>query len=217
MRTIRRIPTTLAAVALAFGLASGPALADDDDDDDDDGGSSLEQRVEHLERALEELTTPPPTEVRVNCNAGDSLQDAVDAAPPGQTIFVSGTCREHVMVMTDKVSIIGYPSASIDAPTEKSPALDVEGAQGVRLKKLDLLNGLNGLRARRGADVVASNLVARGNAEDGIKIDETSTAEVADILAEQNGRSGIEALRSSSLTVSGLISANSNGRFGPRP
>ena len=38
--------------------------------------------------------SPSVAQVAVNCNRGGVLQDAIDAAPPNETILVVGTCTK---------------------------------------------------------------------------------------------------------------------------
>jgi len=39
----------------------------------------------------------------VDCNAGDSLAAAVNAAVPGDTVSVSGVCRESIVITTNDI------------------------------------------------------------------------------------------------------------------
>lgn len=54
-------------------------------------------------------------------HAGQSIQKAVDAARPGQTIFVrAGTYREHVVISKDGISLRGH-RAVIEPPATAQP------------------------------------------------------------------------------------------------
>jgi hypothetical protein len=50
----------------------------------------------------------------VACDSGGNLQAAIDAAAPGATIMVSGTCRGHFGVQGKDLKIQGSPSATLD-------------------------------------------------------------------------------------------------------
>lgn len=69
----------------------------------------------------------------VDCSAGDSLQAAIDdTAPLPVSITVSGTCGEAIVIERDGVRLSGRdPVATIDASTVDGAALHLNGAHGV--------------------------------------------------------------------------------------
>ena len=81
------------------------------------------------------------TTLTADCNAGDTIQSKVDAAQPGDTIMVSGTCNEAVVVNKDNITLDGGGSAVIDGAGIDRWAVDVTGRQKVTIEGLTVQNG----------------------------------------------------------------------------
>ena len=77
----------------------------------------------------------------VDCNAGETLQSKVDEAGPGDTIMITGTCNEAVVVNKDDITLDGGGSAVIDGAGLDLWAVDVTGRQKVTIEGLTVLNG----------------------------------------------------------------------------
>ena len=77
----------------------------------------------------------------VDCNAGETLQSKLDAAQPGDTIEITGTCNEAVVVNKDDITLDGQGSAVIDGAGIDRWAVDVTGRQKVTIEGLTVLNG----------------------------------------------------------------------------
>jgi nitrous oxidase accessory protein NosD len=58
--------------------------------------------------------TPVRGVTTVACSSGGNLQSAIDAASPGATIDVSGTCHGNFGIMGKDLTIQGSPSATLD-------------------------------------------------------------------------------------------------------
>ncbi len=50
----------------------------------------------------------------VDCTKGETLTKAVERAKPGDTIQVTGTCKETVTITTDRLTLDGQGSAILD-------------------------------------------------------------------------------------------------------
>ena len=50
----------------------------------------------------------------VNCNSGETIAKVLDKAEPGDTIRVTGTCFERVTITTDRITLDGQGSATLD-------------------------------------------------------------------------------------------------------
>src|SRR5262249_31373701 len=97
--------------------------------------------------------------VSINCSA-DSLQSAVNSAGPGQTLSVTGTCTENLLVRNDKVRVFldGGGTAVINGIDPSRPALDVRG-KAILLQRFIITGGANGIEVQRGASAVIHNNV----------------------------------------------------------
>jgi hypothetical protein len=159
----------------------------------------------------------------VNCNAGQSIARAVQRAAPGDTIVVTGTCRERV-VITQPVSLHGRGTAVIDGSGAARarallPELDgvivVDGTTGVALSSLTVRNGRsNGIVATRGAAVIVKDVIAEGNAFMGLSVSDNSVVEIVDSVTRSNGVSGFDVFTSSSLILRGTFTASDNASSG---
>jgi len=159
----------------------------------------------------------------VNCHAGQSIARAVQRAAPGDTIVVTGTCRERV-VITQSVNLQGHGTAVVDGSgaartratlSELDGVIVVDGATGVALTGLTVRNGRsNGIVATRGAAVMAKDVIAEGNTLMGISVSDNSILEAVDSVTRSNGVSGFDVFTSSSLILSGSFTTSDNGGSG---
>ena len=72
---------------------------------------------------------------------GQTIQSKVDEAGPGDTIMITGTCSEAVVVNKDDITLDGGGSAVIDGAGLDRWAVDVTGRQKVTLERLTVQNG----------------------------------------------------------------------------
>ena len=77
----------------------------------------------------------------VDCDAGEALQGKIDESGPGDTIMVTGTCHEAIVVNQDGITLDGGGSAVIDGTGIDRWAVDVTGRQKVTIRGLAVLNG----------------------------------------------------------------------------
>src|SRR4029453_14267288 len=50
----------------------------------------------------------------VNCDRGENIAQALARAEPGDTIRVTGTCVERVSIKTDRITLDGQGTATLD-------------------------------------------------------------------------------------------------------
>ncbi len=110
---------------------------------------------------------------------GQSLQAKLDdpIVIPGDTIQVSGTCSENVLVRNEKqrITIQGTGvSPTISGPDASLPTINVRG-KGILIQGFSITGGSSGIHVNRG-----SNAVINGNTIDssafGIQVDQQSFA-----------------------------------------
>lgn len=126
----------------------------------------------------------------VNCDAEETIAQALSQAQPGDTIQVTGTCHETVTIVTSGLTLDGQGSTTIDGQGENAPVIEVIGARGVVLQNLTMQNGLDGIRAEQSAAVTVNGVTARDNADDGFDIRLSSSAVLTDCTAQSNGNDG---------------------------
>ena len=136
----------------------------------------------------------------VDCNAGDTIQSKADAAQPGDTIMITGTCNEAIVVKKDNITLDGGGSAVIDGAGIDRWAVDVTGRQKVTIEGLTILNGYAA----------------------GIAITETSGAWMQDVTVRNTRHhkdydgdgNGIFVGHASSVVLTGTIVADNNAGGG---
>lgn len=154
----------------------------------------------------------PDRSVRVNCESGVSLQEAIDRAQPGAHLLVSGTCRGPITISSDRLAIRGDGSAAIDGG--EKDALTIHGAQNIWIEDLDVRNGKNGIVARGGAHVDLINITVHDNSATGILLESNSSAVLNGGSSRHNALNGIDLEGTSSLIVKDSYSVEANAVFG---
>ena len=167
MRT--RFTTTLAMIACLL-LAGGQALAQPRLPTFRSGdvirAGDLNRIVEQIRRNTSALDGVGGARHTVDCDAGETIANAVSQAHPGSTIVISGTCEEAVVVTQDGITLDGGGTAVIDGMNDDTVVILVRGQQDVTIKGLTVQNGLNGIKivesgAARLEDVTVRNSRAK--------------------------------------------------------
>ncbi|GHB58147.1 hypothetical protein GCM10010377_56370 [Streptomyces viridiviolaceus] len=128
---------------------------------------------------------------------GDSIQQAVDAAEPGDTVLVtSGTYYESVTVSTPGITLRGMGRTTVIKPsTQKAGTSCAEGGNGICVV---------GTQGNKVEDVTISSLTVTGFARTGVLSAATDGLTVRNVTALDNGVWGIAQERS----VRGLFQGN---------
>jgi hypothetical protein len=160
--------------------------------------------------------------IAVDCDAGQSIKNALKGAKPGDTILVAGTCHERVAI-TQPVTLDGGGTASIDgtgvaqaqgAASEFDGLVVIDGVTNVHLVGLTIQDAAtNGIVAAHGAAVELRNITAQNNALTGLVVIDNSTAEAIDCVTRSN-RLGFDVVTSSSLVLKGAFTSTSNATNG---
>ena len=157
--------------------------------------------------------------IKVDCNKGKTIKDALKHADPGDTIRVTGVCHERITIKTNDVTLDGQGSAVIDggggSKIEFSGVITIDGVQRVKLVGLTVQNGPGeGILGRRGAAFLVEKTVVQNNPNGaGIAVADHSTAELTDVTLQHND-GGLDVFTSSSAVLRGAIAATQNGNSG---
>lgn len=154
--------------------------------------------------------------------AGESIQQAVDRARPGDTIVVpSGVYRGSVLITVSNLTIRGAGRGTVIIPTAgAAPRKTVtsRAGGGSETSGADCSAPGNGIcvlgtAGHRVTGVVIESLTVSGFAKNGVSGSETNRMTVRDVLVENNGEEGISQEKS----TQGLLVANeaaNNGEAG---
>jgi parallel beta-helix repeat protein len=105
-----------------------------------------------------------PKEIRVPENF-PTVQEAIDAAEPGDTILVgTGTYQEN-LVITKSLSLKGEGKylVTLRAADPQSPSILVKDEENVALAELTITGGSDGLRIIGSGSLTANDIIVEGN------------------------------------------------------
>ena len=93
--------------------------------------------------------------IAVNCGAGQTIQQALGFALPGDVIQVSGACNENVLVRESRneVTLEGGGLASIQGPDTSRATVTVRG-RGITIRRFTITGGQNGVQVQDGGSAV---------------------------------------------------------------
>ncbi|MBK9673889.1 MAG: right-handed parallel beta-helix repeat-containing protein [Betaproteobacteria bacterium] len=127
----------------------------------------------------------------VNC-PGDSLQAAVELAVAGDTIQVTGTCTESVLIRNEQVRIAldGQNVATI-SPTSGHAAFTVRG-KGITIRNFTITGGPGaGIWVNRGSNAVITQNHIYAMGGNGITVNQLSFAVIRNNNIHDNAGDGI--------------------------
>ena len=147
----------------------------------------------------------------VNCDEGERLQPAIDAARPGDTVAVSGRCAENVAFFEEaaRVTLDGQGTATIDAPSPAVPAITVWG-RGITIRGFTISGGQNGIAVWRGGTaIIDTNTIAGGTrigtGGQGINVAQHSYAQIISNTIESNSSAGITVIEGSYARIGVIV------------
>lgn len=116
--------------------------------------------------------------LKVHCGSGPSIQDRLDRnVSGGDTIEVSGTCIENVVVNVPGVRLVAEPGAQIVAADSDSPVIIVQ-APRVRIAGFTISGGFIGIQVRNSGSAFIVDNVIESNRLEGVNVGGGSTAQI---------------------------------------
>ena len=157
-----------------------------------------------------------PTSIAVDCDAGATIGKALSSAKPGDTVLVSGTCRESVFVQAEQSRIVlnGQRKATIQHPGGDPPAGPARHAVYIRGRMITvtgfrITGGDDGIHLSGPAHAVIDGNVIVQNKGRGILIDKGSVAQIVNNTVTGNGGVGIQITERSYARIGFLIPPDS--------
>ncbi len=163
--------------------------------------------------------------VQVDCSSG-SLQAAIDKAKPGDTLLVSGTCKENLVIYEEvvRVTLDGQGKATINGPDATKSTIAVRG-RGITIKGFTVTGGRSGIAVGfSGTAVIDSNTIQSTGGR-GISVSTHSLVRIGNNTIQNNPRYGISVAGNSFALIGLLVPGarepspniiQNNGRYGIR-
>jgi len=128
---------------------------------------------------------------------GGSIQAELDGVQPGETLTVSGTCNEDVVIPeeTHRITLDGQGTATING------TLTIRG-RGITITGFEIKGAGDGIVVISGQAIIDDNTIS-GNVGSGILITKVSQADVTDNTIENNGIDGIRLTENSGVNLDG--------------
>ena len=134
--------------------------------------------------------------LNVDCDAGGTIMSALAKAQPGDTLQVSGLCKEHVNIAPEivKVTLDGQKKATIQHPggQQTSPHALYNRGKEITIKGFTVTGGQDGIHLSGPASAVIDGNTVVKNSGRGIHIDKGSIARILNTTVEQSGGIGID-------------------------
>jgi hypothetical protein len=154
----------------------------------------------------------------VDCDK-ESLRNAVAASAPGDTLSVSGTCREAVTITLDRFTLDGGGMAVLDGGVPGGTVggnggafhalIVIDGARGVTLRGLTLRNGPGGGVIGRANGAFSLQQVVIQNSYFGMAVVNSSYAQISDSEISGNTDAGLGVVNST-VDFHGQVKINRN-------
>jgi parallel beta-helix repeat protein len=145
--------------------------------------------------------------VKLTCSAKETIGNAVKKLKPGDTLSVTGTCNENLVIPeeTARVVLDGQAKATINGPDTSNPTIVVNG-RGITVKGFTVTGGRDGIVVSRGGQAVIDSNTIQGTGRFGVQVNQTSFAVIVNNTIQNNQGNGIT-LGGSSYAVIGFFTA----------
>ena len=97
------------------------------------------------------LSIAEAANVKLTCNGKNTIGNAVKKLKPGDTLSVTGTCKENLVIAEDilvRVVLDGQGNATIQGQEKTTPTVEVRG-RGITIKGFTVTGGRDGIVIKR--------------------------------------------------------------------
>jgi parallel beta-helix repeat protein len=137
----------------------------------------------------------------LTCGPEKTIEQALKTLKPGDTLLVSGTCDENVVLgqEVDRITLDGDGTAAINGESS-SFTVTVRG-RGITIRGFTITGGLQGIAVLDGGSAVIDGNTIQGATASGIVVFRNSTANIINNTILHNLSSGIQLQHSSSAQI----------------
>lgn len=180
------------------------------------GLNALVDRINAIVALIDDELNFTPVTISVNCDAGETITQALQDTEGGDTIQITGTCNETVDISFDGLILDGQGSTIIDAGGASLPIVAIAGARNVTIRDITVQNGDLGILGTDGAALRLEGVTVQNTVKEGIRIEDNSTGHLSNSSVTNSGLDGIAVINNSSAVFEGTITSNTNGNDGLR-
>ena len=134
--------------------------------------------------------------LNIDCDAGNTIASVYATVKPGDTVLISGMCKEQVSIPPEvtRVTFDGQKKATIQHPggPAASPHALYNRGKEIIIKGFTVTGGQDGIHLSGPASAVIDGNVVTKNSGRGIHIDKGSVARILNTTVEQSGSIGID-------------------------
>jgi hypothetical protein len=140
--------------------------------------------------------------IKVTCSPTKGMNAAIRKAKPGDTVNVTGTCTENVLVPANisGITIDGQGLTTINAAGAGPFALHVLGSN-ITVKNLVINGGSIAVYVASGASVIVDSTTVQGASSIGVNITHNSVARIVDSIIQNNGGCGVNVTEGSAARI----------------
>ncbi len=150
---------------------------------------------------------------KLTCGDQKTITKSLKKLKPGDTLFVSGTCQENLLIPEEVVNIIldGQGAATI-APVDSSQnTLNIRG-RGITIKGFTIVGGYRAVALQNGGAAIISGNIIREAQTFGVQISRNSFARVLGNTIQENQEDGINVRLGASADIfDNMITENRDG------
>lgn len=138
----------------------------------------------------------------VDCDKGEAIGPILSNALPGETIAVTGLCRENLLIQPEvlRVTLDGQGGATIQPNNAKTPAVQILGRE-ITIKGFTVDGGSFGIAVNRDATATVERNVILNSGMSGIEVSHNSFGRIIGNTVRNAGFHGILVLGSASAHI----------------
>jgi parallel beta-helix repeat protein len=138
------------------------------------------------------LSIAEAANVKLTCNGKSTIGNAIKKLKPGDTLSVTGTCNENLLITEDTFRVVldGQGKATIQAQDKNIPTVEVRG-RGITIKGFTVTGGRDGIVVNRGGQGVIDGNTINDTGRIGLQVTQSSFAVIVNNTIQNNRTSGI--------------------------
>ena len=151
-----------------------------------------------------------PTTRLVDCDAGERIQTAIDAARTGDTILVRGVCVESIRINDEvaRLTLDGQGLATIRGTNPTANAVLLAG-RNITVRRFTIVGGRNGIALLRGGTALIEKNTIQESGDNGVNVAQHSYARIVGNTIRLHPSAGIRVIESSFARIGFLDLDNS--------